>query len=80
VSVIHDTHRIVATLVEHGFTEQQATAVTEAIQEIDLSDLVTKSDLERQLLALKVDLLKWTIPLMLGQVAVFGLIVKWFIG
>ncbi len=40
-----DTHRLVNALKDRGFNEQQAAAVTEAIQEIDLTHVATKSDL-----------------------------------
>lgn len=42
---IADTHRLIATLTQRGFSEQQAEAVTEAIQEIDLSDVATKREI-----------------------------------
>jgi hypothetical protein len=45
VAVLPDTHRLVNILTERGFTAQQAEAITDAIQEIDLSGLATKTDL-----------------------------------
>ena len=60
-----------------GFSEQQATGVTEAIQEIDLSHLVTKQDLKEAIAGLEIRMLKWAVPLLLGQTAIFAAIVKW---
>lgn len=45
VAALPDTDRLVNILTERGFTAQQAEAITDAIQEIDLSGLATKSDL-----------------------------------
>jgi len=38
--------------------------------------VVTKDDLRIAIAELKADLLKWLIPILLGQVAVFALVVK----
>jgi hypothetical protein len=43
--VIRDTHKLVAKLQQRGFSAQQAEGITEAIREIDASELPTKSDL-----------------------------------
>ena len=45
VTIVYDTHKIVTKLAERGFTEDQAVAITEALQELDLSELAAKSDL-----------------------------------
>ena len=76
VAVIPDTHRLINTLTKRGFSADQAEAITHAIQEIDLSNVATKGDLRD----LENRILKWMIPLMVGQAAVFGLIVKWLVG
>ena len=72
-----DTHRLVLDLKqEYGFDDKQAEGVAEAIKRIDLNHLATKSDLRE----LENRMIKWMIPLMLGQAAVFALIVKWLVG
>lgn len=76
-TLLIDTHRLVTTLKGRGFTEEQATGVTEAIQEIDISQLVTKQDLKEAISGLEIRMLKWAVPLLLGQAALFGVIVKW---
>ncbi len=45
MALIADTHRLIASLTERGFSEQQAEAITEAIQEIDLGEVATKRDM-----------------------------------
>ena len=44
-AVLVDTHQVVTHLLARGFTQEQAEGVTEAIQEIDLSQLATKTDI-----------------------------------
>jgi len=69
-TIVLDTHKVITRLKDRGFTEQQATGVTEVIQEIDLSEVATKSDLQH----LKVDLMKWNATIMAIGVAVLALI------
>ena len=47
VPAIPDSHRLFQHLSEGGFDEQQSEALIEALQEIDLSNVATKDDLER---------------------------------
>lgn len=56
MAIVADTHRLITTLTQRGFTEEQAEAITDAIQEIDLDDLATKSDLEKLDLRLTIKL------------------------
>jgi hypothetical protein len=65
--VIRDTQKLVATLQQHGFSAQQAEGITQALRELDASDLATKNDLQE----LKVDLIKW----MVGTQLAYGAIV-----
>jgi len=58
---------LVATLQQHGFSAQQAEGITQALRELDASNLVTKNDLQE----LKVDLIKW----MVGTQLAYGAIV-----
>lgn len=54
-----DTHEIVKDLKAAGFTDEQAEAVTRAVkqaQDIDLSNLATKTDLAELRTATKMDL------------------------
>jgi hypothetical protein len=61
-SITFDTHKFVRKLQEAGFDEKQAEGLTDAMRAaIDESELVTKKDLQLELLPIKADLnlLKW---------------------
>lgn len=64
-----DTLAVAQLLRKRGFTQEQATGVGEALQEIDASQLVTKSDLKEAVADLKVDIVRW---LVLTQIALAG--------
>jgi hypothetical protein len=57
--VIRDTHKLVANLQKRGFSAQQAEGITDAIKEIDASQLLTKADLKEALRDLQVSLYKF---------------------
>ncbi len=44
--VIRDTHRLIGKLQQRGFSAQQAEGITDAIKEIDASELATKADIK----------------------------------
>ncbi len=44
-----DTFKLVNNLKSRGFTEAQAAGVVETVQQVDLDDLVTRSDLKAAL-------------------------------
>lgn len=81
-----DTHRIVKRLKEAGFSDVQAETVTDVLREgrdSDLSQLVTKADLRAEMSTLraefadfKTDLMRWLVPLLLGQAALIAALVK----
>ncbi len=85
--VAMDTYEVVKELMAAGFTDEQAQAVTRVVrraQDVDVSNLATKTDLQRGLAtiksdlelrlgALKADLLKWVIGTIgIQTVAVIG--------
>jgi len=71
-----DTHRLVNDLKSRGYSEQQAAGFAEALASLNVSEHVaTKADLRE----MENRMLRWMIPLMLGQAAVFSLIVKWLV-
>lgn len=74
-TVVLDTHRLIERLRKQGFSEQQAEGIAEALQDIDLERLATKADLKE----LENHLLKWIVPLLLAQIAVFSGIVQWLV-
>lgn len=87
--VAFDTHKFVKRLQEAGFSESQAEAVTQAVQEaasIDLTSLATKQDvssgireaelrLEAKIEAAKADLTKTIVGLLLAAVTVNSAVV-----
>jgi len=62
-TIILDTHRLISRLKQHGFTEEQATGISEAMQEIDLSHLATRGDIKELELRLKELELRMTVKL-----------------
>ena len=60
--VIRDTHKLIAKLQDRGFSAKQAEGITDAIKEIDASELATKNDivlLRQDLRELKFSLIQW---------------------
>lgn len=45
-TIVADTHKVIPKLVERGYTQDQAEAFTEVLQDLDLSELATKADLQ----------------------------------
>jgi len=69
-TIVLDTHRLISSLKDHGFSEDQATGITQAIQEIDLTQLATKSDIRELEVRLKELDLRMTLKL--GSLVVAG--------
>lgn len=77
-----DTHRLIESLKQRGFSENQAEGITDAIQQIDLSQISSKADiaeLKTEIRVVEVKMLKWIVPLLLGQTALFAAIVGWLV-
>jgi hypothetical protein len=76
-----DTHQTVKNLIAAGFTDAQAEAEAYALreaQQIDLSDLATKSDLARELAETKADLIKWVVGVAFAELAAIVAMTKLF--
>lgn len=71
-----DSLQAVERLTSSGLPEKQAKAIVETLMTAELSQAATKQDL----LELKADLFKWSVPLLLGQVVAFSAIVTWLTG
>jgi hypothetical protein len=69
-----NTHTTVKKFMKHGFSEEQAEVIVDAINNQN-TELVTKNDLNIAILELKTDLLKWMIPFFL---TIIGLIITAF--
>lgn len=74
-TVTFDTHELVNELESSGLTRQQSEVVI-AVLKKSQGELATKADLHREILELKVDIVKWVGALMLAQVAVIAALVK----
>ena len=80
-----DTHNFIARLKEAGMEESQAVAITEGLKEVrktDLENVATKEDiamLELKIETVQKKILFWLIPLLLGQVAAFALVMQFII-
>lgn len=81
-----DTHEVVKELKAAGFTDEQAEAVTRVVrktQDIDFSDLATKTDLttlraelKADMAEQKADLIKWVIGFGFAQIAAIVALIK----
>ena len=74
--VLSNTHLLIGELKESGFTEKQAEAITNVVQKIDLSDLVTKKDFELGLERTKNTLIMWMIGLFVAGAALLMAILQ----
>lgn len=74
-TLVLDTHRLIERLRKQGFTEKQAEGIADALRDIDLDRLATKADLKE----LENHMLRWMVPLLLGQIALFSAIVEWLV-
>jgi hypothetical protein len=83
-----DTHQTVKDLTAAGFSDAQAEALTQAlrrVQDIDLSNLATKSDLAELRAATKADLaeakaemIKWFVGVAFAQAAMILALLRLF--
>jgi hypothetical protein len=78
-----DTHEIVKDLKAAGFTDEQAEAVTRAVkqaQDIDLSNLATKTDLAELRHEFKLDLAELRTATKTDLAEVRAELIKWVVG
>ena len=78
-----DTLRYMKRLKAAGFTEEQAAVQAEALAEAIRDTLVTKADLvdsetrvRLEIRDLHTNLIRWLVPLMIGQTAIVAAMVK----
>jgi hypothetical protein len=75
VAVI-DTHEVVKELRAAGFTDEQAEAVTRVVrraQDVDLTNLATKTDLDLLRLSVKADMAETKAELLKWMVSTIGI-------
>jgi hypothetical protein len=70
-TLVIDTYKVVTRLQQKGFSKDQAEALVSAAQEIDLSALATKNDLNN----LKLDMIKWMVGTQLAYAAIIVAVV-----
>lgn len=85
-SITIDTYRFIKRLSDAGMPESQAKALADEFQHLDLEHVATRQDLAsaEQRLELKIErtvttFLKWIIPMLLGQVAIFTAVMGWLL-
>jgi hypothetical protein len=77
-TLVVDTQGIVKKLEQRGFSRAQAEGITEALQELDTSNLVTKADLREALRALELRLYKFMFAAMSAQTALIVALLEYF--
>lgn len=78
-----DTHEFIKKLTTAGVPESQAEAIAQGLGKVNLDSVATKQDiaeLRLEIRDVKVEMLKWLVPLLLGQIVAFAAIVKWLVG
>jgi hypothetical protein len=71
-----DTHAIIEEMIAAGVKKKQAEIITRAING-SKDELVTKGDLELGMIKLKVEILKWIVPMFLTNILfIIGLWLK----
>ncbi len=73
-TLVIDTNGIVKKLEQRGFSRTQAEGITEALKELDISMLATKSDLKD----LELRLVKWIAGMLLAQGALVVALIQYF--
>ena len=69
-AITFDTLKLSRKLESAGFTHEQATGAAAALADSFESEVVTESKLDLRLKELELRLIKWLIPLLLGQAAI----------
>ena len=77
-TLVIDTNGIVKKLEQRGFSRTQAEGITDALKELDMSSLVTKSDLELALANQTITIIKWMTGVLLAQGALIVALIQYF--
>ncbi|MGV6838751.1 MAG: hypothetical protein ACWA40_01010 [Planktomarina sp.] len=81
-AIAFDTHHLIKKLIASGMPEAQAETVVETVKNARVSEmpeLATKldiADLRREVADVKTDMIRWLVPLLLGQAALVTALVK----
>lgn len=74
-TLVVDTNGVAKKLEQRGFSRAQAEGITEALRELDTSQLITKGDLEVALANQTTTIIKWITGMLLAQGALIVSIV-----
>jgi hypothetical protein len=72
-----DTNGIVKKLEQRGFSRTQAEGITDALKELDTSNLVTKADLQVALARQTVTIVTWMTTMLLAQGALVVALIQY---
>lgn len=78
-TVTLDTHKFILLLQEKGFSREQAEGLIEAVQQIDTSELITKTDLQLELAKSEGRLQKAMFTMLATQFGLFVAIMALFL-
>jgi hypothetical protein len=74
----HRHHGIVKKLEQRGFSRTQAEGITDALKELDTTNLVTKADLQVALAKQSVTIITWMTAMLLAQGALVVALIQYF--
>jgi len=77
-TLVVDTNGIIKKLEQRGFSRMQAEGITEALKELDVSSLVTKSDLELALAKATTTIITWMTGALFAQGALVVALIEFF--
>jgi hypothetical protein len=77
-TLVIDTNGIVKKLEQRGFSRTQAEGITDALKELDTSNLVTKADLQVALAKQSVTIITWMTAILLAQGALIVALIQYF--
>ena len=77
-TLVIDTNKIVKKLEQRGFSRTQAEGITDALKELDVSSLVTKSDLDLGLAKTTTTIIAWMTGILVAQGALIVALIQYF--
>ena len=77
-TLVIDTNGIVKKLEQRGFSRTQAEGITDALKELDVSSLVTKSDLDLALARTTTTIIAWMTGILVAQGALVVALIQYF--
>jgi hypothetical protein len=77
-TLVVDTNGIVKKLEQRGFSRTQAEGITDALKELDTSNLATKADLQVALAKQTVTIVTWMTAMLLAQGTLVVALIQYF--